>query len=106
MNDLIDTIFGDNYISLKCNSGECLHYSQVPGYEVCPRANYGCAVIVDSSAEPSYTRQHTLGCLERFRSNSGCACCLPWYVIKIMELWYSAKWEQASGMLAEIASTE
>lgn len=34
MNDLIDTIFGDDYISLQCNSGECLHYSQVPGYEV------------------------------------------------------------------------
>ena len=34
MTDLIDTIFGDNYITLKCNSGECLHYSQVPGYVV------------------------------------------------------------------------
>lgn len=34
MNDLIDSIFGDTYITLKCNSGECLHYSQVPGYEV------------------------------------------------------------------------
>ncbi|PAV16171.1 abc transporter [Pyrrhoderma noxium] len=36
MNDLIDTIFGDNYITLKCNSGECLHYSQVPGYVSIP----------------------------------------------------------------------
>lgn len=34
MNDLIDMFFGDNFISLKCESGECLHYSQVPGYEV------------------------------------------------------------------------
>ncbi|CCE66069.1 hypothetical protein TPHA_0O01000 [Tetrapisispora phaffii CBS 4417] len=32
MNDLISTIFGDDYIQLSCNSTECLHYSQVPGY--------------------------------------------------------------------------
>ncbi|KAI5118132.1 hypothetical protein M0805_001731 [Coniferiporia weirii] len=32
MNELIDTFFGDNYISLQCESGECLHFSQVPGY--------------------------------------------------------------------------
>jgi hypothetical protein len=35
MNDLIDQIFGDAYISLQCQGGECLHYSQVPGYVVC-----------------------------------------------------------------------
>jgi len=35
MNNLIDTIFGDAYISLTCEGGECLHYSQVPGYVVC-----------------------------------------------------------------------
>ena len=35
MNELIDTFFGDNFISLECDSGECLHYSQVPGYVVC-----------------------------------------------------------------------
>ncbi|EDR02150.1 uncharacterized protein LACBIDRAFT_309799 [Laccaria bicolor S238N-H82] len=32
MNDLIDQIFGDAYITLRCEGGECLHYSQVPGY--------------------------------------------------------------------------
>ncbi|KIY72460.1 hypothetical protein CYLTODRAFT_486300 [Cylindrobasidium torrendii FP15055 ss-10] len=32
MNDLILTIFGDPFISLDCHGGECLHYSQVPGY--------------------------------------------------------------------------
>ncbi|KAF7789625.1 hypothetical protein EIP86_000571 [Pleurotus ostreatoroseus] len=32
MNDLILTFFGDSSISLECDSGECLHYSQVPGY--------------------------------------------------------------------------
>ncbi|KAF9074158.1 hypothetical protein BDP27DRAFT_1444427 [Rhodocollybia butyracea] len=32
MNQLINDIFGDPYITLNCNGGECLHYSQVPGY--------------------------------------------------------------------------
>ncbi|KAF8632743.1 hypothetical protein AX15_001712 [Amanita polypyramis BW_CC] len=32
MNDLINSIFGDSYITLECEGGECLHYSQVPGY--------------------------------------------------------------------------
>ncbi|OBZ66190.1 putative ATP-dependent permease [Grifola frondosa] len=32
MNELITTFFGDDYITLECESGECLHYSQVPGY--------------------------------------------------------------------------
>ena len=34
MNSLIETFFGDKYITLKCKGGECLHYSQVPGYVV------------------------------------------------------------------------
>ena len=34
MKALIDTMFGDRYITLQCDSDECLHYSQVPGYEV------------------------------------------------------------------------
>ncbi|KJA19756.1 hypothetical protein HYPSUDRAFT_44037 [Hypholoma sublateritium FD-334 SS-4] len=32
MNVLIDQVFGDSFITLKCDGGECLHYSQVPGY--------------------------------------------------------------------------
>ncbi|KAI0775145.1 hypothetical protein BD413DRAFT_294544 [Trametes elegans] len=36
MNDLITTFFGDGYITLQCEGGECLHYSQVPGYEPPP----------------------------------------------------------------------
>ena len=32
MNELINDIFGDAYITLTCEGGECLHYSQVPGY--------------------------------------------------------------------------
>jgi len=34
MNNLIHDIFGDAYITLECKSGECLHYTQVPGFVV------------------------------------------------------------------------
>ena len=34
MNQLINDIFGDNSITLDCNSGECMHYTNVPGYQV------------------------------------------------------------------------
>jgi hypothetical protein len=40
MNELIDSIFGDQYITLKCNSGECLHYTQIPGYVVSNAREY------------------------------------------------------------------
>lgn len=34
MNELISQFFGDPNIILSCPiSGECMHYSQVPGYE-------------------------------------------------------------------------
>ncbi|KAL4064615.1 hypothetical protein J3A83DRAFT_4273348 [Scleroderma citrinum] len=33
MNQLINDIFGDAYITLNCEGGECLHYSQVPGFK-------------------------------------------------------------------------
>lgn len=32
MNDLIKSIFGDESITLKCHSGECLYRTDVPGY--------------------------------------------------------------------------
>ncbi|KAK2463756.1 hypothetical protein APHAL10511_004249 [Amanita phalloides] len=40
MNELIDSIFGDSYITLKCDGGECLHYSQVPGYVRPPKPDH------------------------------------------------------------------
>ncbi|KAF2476495.1 uncharacterized protein BDR25DRAFT_252534 [Lindgomyces ingoldianus] len=33
MNNLISSIFGDESIFLKCNAGECLYQTEVPGYE-------------------------------------------------------------------------
>lgn len=32
MNQLINDIFGDEYITLQCDFGECMHYSMVPGF--------------------------------------------------------------------------
>lgn len=37
MNSLINDIFGDAYITLQCSGGECLHYSQVPGFHPIPK---------------------------------------------------------------------
>ncbi|RKP30927.1 hypothetical protein METBISCDRAFT_30524 [Metschnikowia bicuspidata] len=34
MNDLISSVFGDPYISLHCKSGECVHRSEIPGYDL------------------------------------------------------------------------
>ncbi|AMD22151.1 HGL189Cp [Eremothecium sinecaudum] len=39
MNELIESIFGDPNIKLECNSGECLHYSEIPGYELPDKEN-------------------------------------------------------------------
>ena len=33
MNGLISSVFGDPSITLQCHSGECLHRTEVPGYE-------------------------------------------------------------------------
>lgn len=34
MNDLISSVFGDPFITLKCKSGECMHKSEIPGYDL------------------------------------------------------------------------
>ncbi|QDS68791.1 hypothetical protein FKW77_005871 [Venturia effusa] len=33
MNELIDSVFGDPTITLQCSAGECIHESEMPGYE-------------------------------------------------------------------------
>ncbi|KAJ7679240.1 hypothetical protein DFH06DRAFT_507364 [Mycena polygramma] len=40
MNDLITDIFADPYITLDCSGGECLHFSQVPGYVRPPKPDH------------------------------------------------------------------
>lgn len=34
MNELISSVFGDPYITLHCASGECIHKSEIPGYDL------------------------------------------------------------------------
>ncbi|KAG0207816.1 hypothetical protein BGX33_006623 [Mortierella sp. NVP41] len=46
MNELIMTMFGDPAIYLKCSAGECLHYTQVPGFTRPPRPDYTMAIIL------------------------------------------------------------
>ncbi|OJT07359.1 hypothetical protein TRAPUB_1764 [Trametes pubescens] len=46
MNDLISTFFGDTYITLQCQGGECLHYSQVPGYVAPPKPDNAAFVAL------------------------------------------------------------
>lgn len=45
MNELIMQFFGDPAIYLNCHSGECLHYTQVPGFARPPRPDYTLAII-------------------------------------------------------------
>jgi hypothetical protein len=72
MNELIDSVFGDDYIALRCEGGECLHKSQVPGYTRPPRpdntrwiavslASAGALVLV-VLASASYFSCLTLTC--------------------------------------------
>lgn len=50
MNDLIDQIFGDAYITLTCESGECMHYTQVPGYTRPERPDNSALVAISAAA--------------------------------------------------------
>ncbi|SSD58246.1 related to Probable ATP-dependent permease [Saccharomycodes ludwigii] len=34
MDGLISNVFGDSCITLHCESGECIHYSEIPGYTI------------------------------------------------------------------------
>lgn len=40
MNDLISSVFGDPYITLHCDSGECMHKSEIPGYDIPQRRQF------------------------------------------------------------------
>jgi hypothetical protein len=50
MNNLIDDVFGDAYITLRCDSGECLHYTQVPGYIQPKRPDNSVLVAISAAA--------------------------------------------------------
>lgn len=65
MNDLINSIFGDTYITLQCQGGECLHYSQVPGYVV-SRSFLQQFLSSYLPQETAQAQQHTLACTQLF----------------------------------------
>lgn len=46
MNQLINDIFGDSYITLDCKSGECMRASEVPGFVRPPKPDNKTWVIV------------------------------------------------------------
>ncbi|GAA5926365.1 hypothetical protein JCM1841_006993 [Sporobolomyces salmonicolor] len=46
MNQLINDIFGDTYITLKCQSGECMRASDVPGFVRPPKPNSKAWVVI------------------------------------------------------------
>ncbi|SCZ99125.1 BZ3500_MvSof-1268-A1-R1_Chr3-1g05826 [Microbotryum saponariae] len=46
MNQLINDIFGDSYITLRCTAGECLRASEVPGFIVPPKPNDKTYIVV------------------------------------------------------------
>lgn len=48
MNDLIQSVFGDPFITLKCKSGECVHKSEIPGFDSPDksRLTLGNAVVI------------------------------------------------------------
>lgn len=50
MDGLINDIFGDRAIFLDCESGECLHDSQVPGYVVPQPPDNSTLVAVSAAA--------------------------------------------------------
>ncbi|CDK25181.1 unnamed protein product [Kuraishia capsulata CBS 1993] len=63
MNDLITNVFGDPYITLECNSGECIHSSEIPGFVTPDKPRFswrqlatiagaivGCGVVIGLAA--------------------------------------------------------
>lgn len=50
MNQLINDIFGDKSITLDCESGECMHYTRVPGYTRPEREDRRLAVALSATA--------------------------------------------------------
>lgn len=49
MNQLINDIFGDRSITLDCESGECVHFTQVPGYNPPPKPDNSALVALSAA---------------------------------------------------------
>lgn len=72
MNSLIETFFADRYITLQCEGGECLHYSQVPGYVVSSHQSIATALCSQPRAAATQVRQCRLCGVECGRRWSSC----------------------------------
>lgn len=79
MNQLIIDIFGDGYISLTCEGGECLHYTQVPGYKVNMRRTVRVLLTRLPSVASTQAKAHELGRSECSRCGTHISHCLGWY---------------------------
>ena len=64
MNQLINDIFGDKSITLDCDSGECLHYTQVPGYKRPERPDNSSLVALSAAIAAGI---FVLACLRKYR---------------------------------------
>lgn len=81
MNDLIDTVFGDPYITLNCDSGECLHSTMIPGYEVSqdgPRTRAKADIPLRSLHGPTTVSGSQLALPPRELLFSCVVCVSPW----------------------------
>lgn len=48
MNDLIKSVFGDPMITLDCESSECIHYTELPGYHL-PEKSVNRGLLLESA---------------------------------------------------------
>lgn len=73
MDDLISAVFGDDSIFLSCSSGECLHYTFVPGFERPERPTNWTAFV------------------------AGLAAVTGFLILTGLGVWYFAKGNESSG---------
>ncbi|BEI83347.1 hypothetical protein CcaverHIS002_0312150 [Cutaneotrichosporon cavernicola] len=83
MNQLINDIFGDRSITLDCESGECVHYTQVPGYN--PPHQPDNSVLVALSAALAATI-FVLACVCEFYAQFHAHSEVMWYAGRTQRL--------------------
>lgn len=96
MNQLINDIFGDRSITLDCESGECLHYTQVPGYN--PPATPDNSALVALSAAVAATI-FVLACLRESYSSIKSR-------LTFLVMWYAGRAQRLPGRRSGIKLPE
>ena len=87
MNQLINDVFGDGFITLACEGAECLHYTQVPGYQVPLHRNLPAVSLTQSfSLAPSETQSYSMGCFKCGCSGFDFPFCIGGYVYRYHDL--------------------